>query len=59
MNYCYFKDKNKNLFKDEYFSKGNIRSHFIKKQNYKMFLNQRYDVHKNILRYMDLFLKNN
>lgn len=59
MHYYHFKDKNKEIFKDEYFSKGNSRSHFVKYQNYEMFAQQKVTVHNNIINYVNKFLKKN
>ena len=59
MHYEHFKDKNKNIFRDKYFSKGNVKSHVTKKQNFKIFLNQKNQIHKNIFNYIENFFDKN
>ncbi len=54
MHYYYFEDKNKKFFKDKYFSKGNLRSHFIKHENFDIFHNQNQNVFNNIAKYFAL-----
>jgi hypothetical protein len=54
MHYYYFEDTNKKFFKDKYFSKGNLKSHFIKHENFDIFHNQNQKVSNNIAKYFAL-----